>query len=169
MDCHGSVKGACRVCWHLTKFCIGKTVSSKNLELYRKNLNEFLRRLISMGKTWIYHYTHDNKLESKLWITQIQIPKKAKLILVENKNMAGVFWDYWYWELWLRTIFIDCVEREKVSLVSTSKVFCTFERRDNERNVLICRKKILFHHDIGPAHRLVIAMSKILWIKVRIA
>lgn len=39
-----------------------RTVSSMNLEFYRKNPKEFLRQNITMNETWILHYTPESKL-----------------------------------------------------------------------------------------------------------
>jgi len=42
-----------------------KTVSIKNLALYKRNPSEFLRRFITVDETWIHHYTPESKQQSK--------------------------------------------------------------------------------------------------------
>ncbi|XP_014469757.1 PREDICTED: putative uncharacterized protein FLJ37770 [Dinoponera quadriceps] len=45
-----------------------KTVSIKNLALYKRNPSEFMGRFITVDETWIHHYTPETKQQLKQWI-----------------------------------------------------------------------------------------------------
>ena len=63
------------------------TASKDCLELINRNLNEFLRRFVTVDETWIHYCT-------KQWVSPGEpAPKKAKVSFSANKVMATVFWD----------------------------------------------------------------------------
>ena len=43
----------------------GVTTSMECLDMFKKNPDEFLRRFITVGETWIHHYTSETKNQSK--------------------------------------------------------------------------------------------------------
>ena len=47
---------------------IRKNISTVNLALYKRNPSEFLRRFVTVDKTWVHHYTPETKEQSKQWI-----------------------------------------------------------------------------------------------------
>lgn len=70
------------------------TISQECLALFNRNMNEFLRRFVTVDETWIHHNTPETKQQSKQWISRGEsAPKKAKVGLSANKVMATVFWD----------------------------------------------------------------------------
>ena len=60
--------------------------SEQCLGMFQRNLMEFLRRYVTVDKTWIYYYTPETKNQSKMWTGPGEsAPKKAKT-LVEDIN-----------------------------------------------------------------------------------
>ncbi|XP_032678153.1 histone-lysine N-methyltransferase SETMAR-like, partial [Odontomachus brunneus] len=67
-------------------------VSIECLAMFRSNKTEFLRRFITMGETWVYHFTPETKEQSKQWTERGKsAPKKAKTTPSAGKVMASVF------------------------------------------------------------------------------
>ncbi|KAL7724156.1 hypothetical protein ACLKA6_010103 [Drosophila palustris] len=62
-------------------------IAKESLALLNANKNEFLRRFVIVGVTWIHHHTPESKEQSKQWIsTGETAPKKAKIGLSANKG-----------------------------------------------------------------------------------
>ena len=76
------------------------------LALSRRNPSEFLRRYITVDKTWIYSHTSETKEQSKQW-TALGEPasKKAKTVKLTGNVMGTVFSDA------NGIIFIDYLEK----------------------------------------------------------
>ena len=56
------------------------------------NPSDFLRRLVTIDKTWIHHYTPKSKQQAKQWATPDRTaPKRAKTQQSAGKVMAFVF------------------------------------------------------------------------------
>lgn len=69
-------------------------ISQQCLNKYNHNPQDFLRRFISVDKTWIHHYTPETKQQSKQWTKSGERPpKKAKTVLSAGKVMTTVLWD----------------------------------------------------------------------------
>lgn len=58
------------------------------LALYRRNPDEFLRRLITVGETWIHHYLPESKTGQKS--ADKADPKLLRTITLAGKVMATV-------------------------------------------------------------------------------
>jgi histone-lysine N-methyltransferase SETMAR len=53
--------------------------STRSLELFQRNPNEFLRRFITVDETWIYHYTPESQIQAKQWVeASSSAPKRPK-------------------------------------------------------------------------------------------
>ncbi|XP_055307456.1 histone-lysine N-methyltransferase SETMAR-like [Sitodiplosis mosellana] len=52
------------------------TTSKRNLALFNRNPNEFLRRIITTDETWIHFYTHESSQQSKEWTKRGETPPK---------------------------------------------------------------------------------------------
>ena len=64
------------------------------LALFHRNSSEFLRRYISVDKTWIYFYTPETKEQSKQQTEPGKLdPEKAKTVKSARNVMETVFWD----------------------------------------------------------------------------
>ena len=68
--------------------------SKECLALFNHNMDKFLRRFVTVDKTWIHHNTPVTKQQSKQWISPGESAlKKVQMGLSVNKVMATVFWD----------------------------------------------------------------------------
>ena len=69
-------------------------MSKQCLDLFNRNAQEFLRRVVTVDETWIHYYTPETKRQSKQWILPGEsAPKKAKTVPSAGKVMATIFWD----------------------------------------------------------------------------
>ena len=69
-------------------------VSQHNLDMFKHNRKEFLRRFVTVDETWIHHYTPETKEQSKQWVEAGgSAPKSSKTQQSAGKVMATVFWD----------------------------------------------------------------------------
>ena len=67
------------------------TISKQCLEMFQRNPDEFLCRLITVDKTWIHYFIPETKEQSKQWTSLGEpAPNKAKSA---GKVMVTVFWD----------------------------------------------------------------------------
>uniref|UniRef100_A0AAF5DIU6 Histone-lysine N-methyltransferase SETMAR n=1 Tax=Strongyloides stercoralis TaxID=6248 RepID=A0AAF5DIU6_STRER len=61
-------------------------ISENCLALYEFNPEDFLRRFVTVDKTWIYHYTPETKKQSKQWTAKGKpAPKKQKVFHRQGK------------------------------------------------------------------------------------
>ncbi|KAG5347301.1 SETMR methyltransferase, partial [Acromyrmex charruanus] len=61
-------------------------ISKQCLEMFQRNPDEFLRRFITVDKTWIHYFTPETKEQSKQWTSPSEsAPKKAKVHLTKKK------------------------------------------------------------------------------------
>ena len=64
------------------------------LDLFKRNPQEFLRRIVIANETWIHYYTPETKWQSKQCLFPGEsAPKKAKRVSLTEKVMAMIFWD----------------------------------------------------------------------------
>ena len=45
------------------------SILNQHLELFKRNPQEFLHRIVTVDETWIYYYTSETKEQSKQWIS----------------------------------------------------------------------------------------------------
>jgi len=65
-----------------------------NLEFFRHNPNDFLSRLVTMGKTWLYHYDPETKQQSMEWRPSgSPHPKNFECKNPLEKFSSRFFWD----------------------------------------------------------------------------
>ena len=71
-----------------------KQISQRNLEHFKQNKFDFLRRFITMDETWICHHDPKLKQERLQWTEAgCSAPKQVKSQRSAKKVMASVFWD----------------------------------------------------------------------------
>jgi histone-lysine N-methyltransferase SETMAR len=64
------------------------------LQCYEEHDEAFLSRLVTGDKTWVFHYTPENKAESMTWRhPHSPVKKKFKTVQSPRKVMVTVFWD----------------------------------------------------------------------------
>ncbi|GFV78241.1 putative DD34D transposase [Trichonephila clavipes] len=82
--------------------------SKQCLELFNRNKSEFLRRYVTMDKTWLHHFTPESNRQSAEWTARDEpTPKCGKTQKSVVKVMASVFWDTHV------IIFIDYLKKRK--------------------------------------------------------
>ena len=83
-------------------------ISAQCLERFNKNKTDFMCRFITVGETWIHHYTREFKQQSKQWTEAgCSAPKKTRSVPSVGRVMASVFWDA------DGILFIDYLEKGK--------------------------------------------------------
>ena len=69
-------------------------ISEQCLQRFNKNKTDLVRRFITMGETWIHHYTPESKQQSKQWTKAgCSAPKMTRSVPSAGKVMTSVFWD----------------------------------------------------------------------------
>ena len=134
-----------------------RTLSRTNLNLFEEDHANFFKRFVTMGETWVHHFTPEAKQRSKQWKHPgSPPPKKAKPVPSAKKVMASVFWDA------DSILLIDYLQKRQTingtyyaSLLTQLRVKIKIKRRGK------LAKDVLFHHDNAPVHKSVIAMAAI--------
>jgi len=81
------------------------SISKQYLELFKRNLQEFLHR-VTINETWIHYYTPKPKEQLKEWTScDERIPKNAKTFSTAGKGLF--FWNP------QGIIFIDYMKKKK--------------------------------------------------------
>ena len=137
--------------WLLTanQKCTRVKISEQCLEGFNENKTDFVCQFLTMGETWIHHYTPESKQQSKQWTEAgCSVPKKTRSIPSAGKVIVSVFWDA------VGVLCIDYLERGKTI---TGEYYCNLLNRLHKK---ICEKrpslqknKIIFHQDNAPTHK----------------
>jgi len=80
--------------WLLTanQKCTRVKISEQCLEHFNENKTDFVCRFLTMGETWIHHYTPESKQQSKEWTEACcSVPKKTSSIPSAGKVMYQCF------------------------------------------------------------------------------
>ena len=67
------------------------TYSMTGLALFRRNLSELWRRLITVDETWIHLYTPKKGEQSKHWTAPVESARKT--VKPSSMMMGTIFWD----------------------------------------------------------------------------
>ena len=68
--------------------------SEQLLEFCQRNPNDFLSGLVTMDKTWLYHYNPETKQQSvEWWHSGTPRPKKLRVQKSTGKVLSSIFWD----------------------------------------------------------------------------
>jgi len=54
------------------------TASQENLNQWQNNPEDFLKRVVTVGETWVHHYDSETKLQSKEWKRPSSSPTPLK-------------------------------------------------------------------------------------------
>jgi len=69
-------------------------LSEQLLEFFQCDPNDFLSRLVTMDKTWLYHYDPETKQQSMKWRhSGSTCPRKFRVQKSAGKVLASIFWD----------------------------------------------------------------------------
>ena len=64
------------------------------LQLFQCNKKEFLHKYVTMGETWIHHFTPESNRLSAEWTTAGEsCPKRPKMLASAGKVLVSIFWD----------------------------------------------------------------------------
>ena len=134
-----------------------ETISEQCLTLFKRNLEEFLRRFVTVDETWIYWYTPETKQQSKQWISHDEsAPKKAKTVPSAGNVMATVFWDSQC------VIYIDYLEKGKtITGLYYAELLGRFDAELQKKRAHLTKKKVFFHHNNAPAHTSAVPTAKL--------
>jgi histone-lysine N-methyltransferase SETMAR len=127
--------------------CTCMKISEQCLKRFNKNKTDFVRRFITMDKTWIHYYTLESKQQSKQWTeASCSVLKKTRVVPSAGKDMASVFWDA------EGILFIDYLEKGKTI---TGKYYSNLLTRLDKKKIVrkdpVCkRKKSSFIRTIHP-------------------
>jgi len=68
--------------------------SEQRLDIFWRDPNDFLSRLVTMDETWLYHYDPETKQQSvELRHSDSPRPKKFRVQKSAGKILASIFWD----------------------------------------------------------------------------
>ena len=68
--------------------------SEQLLEFFRRDANDLLSWLVTMDKTWLYHYDPETKQQSMEWRhSGSPRPQKFRVQKSAGKVLASIFWD----------------------------------------------------------------------------
>jgi histone-lysine N-methyltransferase SETMAR len=132
-------------------------MSINNLEFFKRNTRDFLRRFVTCDETWVHYYTPESKQQSKMWTKRGEpAPKKAKTVLSAGKVMASVFWDA------KGILFIDYLQKGKtIKGEYYANLLNRLKTAIAEKRPGMNKKKVLFHQDNAPVHSCTVAAQKI--------
>ena len=126
-------------------------------ELFRRNPDEFLRRYITVDKTWIHHYTLETKKQSKQWVWRWMGSGEGEDGEIgrqgDGHGFLGCTRNHLHRLLGKRT-------NDNWSVLCV--VIAPVERRNREKTSSLKKKKILFHEDNARVHTCAVLMAK-LW------
>ena len=131
--------------------------SKHHLQLFQCNKKEFLPKYIIMDETWIYHFTPESNWKSAEWTEADEsCPKQPKMQTSAGKVLASVFWDA------QGILFIDHLE--KVRTINSKYYIALLVHLKEEitnKWLQIKKKKVLFHQDNTPCHKLIAMMARL--------
>jgi len=133
--------------------------SEQHSEFFRRDPNDFLSRLVTMDKTWLYHYDPETKQQSMEWRHCVSPrPKKSRVQKSAGKVLASIFW---YQN---GILLIDYLPRGQTinaeyysSLLGQLKDILKEKRRGK------VTKMVLFLHN-APAHRALETQKKLAYL-----
>ena len=101
------------------------SISKQCLDLFKRNSQEFWRRVVTVDETWIHYYTPETKQQSKQWVYPGESAmKKAKMVPSAGKVVATIFWDS------KGTILLTFWKKDARSRGSPTVYYCTYSTRN---------------------------------------
>jgi len=126
-------------------------VSEQILELFRRDQNNFLSRLVTMEETWLYHYDPKTKQQSMEWRHSVSPhPKNFRVQNSAGKVFASIFWDQ---DVILPIDYLSKGQTNNAEYYSFLPVELKDILKENLRGNVT--KGVLFLHGNTPAHRTV--------------
>ena len=126
------------------------------LQLFQQNKKEFVCKYVTIDETWIYHFILESNRQSAEWtVAGESHPKQPKMQTSAGKVLASIFWDV------QGILFIDYLEKGRTI---NSKYYIALLMRLKEeitKKWLQMKKKVLFHQDNTPCHKLIALKAKL--------
>jgi hypothetical protein len=131
-------------------------ISEQCLARFNINKTDCARRFITMDETWIHHYNPEYKSSQN----------SGQKPVVQRQRRQGRFhqqersWHRCFGML--KAFFIDYLEKSKtITGEYYSSLLTRLDEKIREKRPGLQKKKIIFHQDIAPAHKSVLAMEKL--------
>ena len=127
---------------------------------FRCNPNDSLLRLVTMDKTWLYHYDPDTKQQSMEWRhSGSSRPKKFRAQKSAGKVLALIFWDQ------DSILFIHYLPKgQTINAEYYSSLLVQFKDILKEKHRGKVTKGVLSLHDNAPAHRALATQKKLAYL-----
>lgn len=131
--------------------------SRDNLDLFRADSAEFLRRYVTVDETWAHHFDPETKQQSMQWKhpsspTNVKFRKLASA----GKVMATMFWDS------EGVLMIDYLEHGRtVTGIYYAELIHKLRAAIKEKRRGKLTHGVLLHHDNAPAHTSHVAMTAV--------
>ena len=123
--------------------------SQRNLDLFQRDPEKFLSRIVTMDESWIHHYDPESKVQSKEWLrTGDPPPLKARRVLSAKKIMLSVFVDR---EGPVLTEYFPT--GDTITGIKYADQLIRLREAIIEKRRGKLKRRILFHQDNAPAHR----------------
>jgi len=134
--------------------------SEQILEFLRRDPNDFLSRLVTTDKAWLYHYDPETKQQSLEWRhSGSPRPKKFRVQKAARKVLASIFWDK---DGILLTDYLPKGQTIKAEYYSSLLVQMKDTLKEKFRGKVT--KAVLFLHDNTPAHRALAIQKKLAYL-----
>ena len=133
--------------------------SEQTLELFRRDPNDFLLRLVTTDETWLYHYDLETKQQSMEWRhSGLPRPKNS-----ECKNplekFSPAFWDQ------DGILLIDYLQKgQTMNAEYYSSLLVQLKDILKEKRRGKVTKGVLFLHDNVPSHRALATQKKLAYL-----
>lgn len=123
------------------------SISKQCLDLFKRNPQEFLRRVVTVDEIWIQYYTFETTQQSKhRTFSDKSASKKAKSVLSAGKIMATIFWDS------KGIILLEFLEKgSTITGQYYSELLDRFDEKLKGTRTHLAKEKVLFHHN-APAY-----------------
>ena len=128
------------------------------MELFRRDPNGFLSRLVTMDETWLNVYDPETKQQSMDW-RHSDLPQKFRVQKTAGNVLASIFWDQ---DGILPTDYLPKGQTINVEYYSSLLVQLKDILKEKHRGKVT--KVVLFLHDSAPAHRVLATQKKLAYL-----
>ena len=110
-----------------------------------------------MDETWIHHFSPESNWQSAEWTAAGEIcPKRPKAQTSAGKVLVSVFWDV------QGLLFIDYFEKGRtINNKYYIALLVHLKEEITKKWPQMKKKKVLFHQDNAPCHKLITTMAKL--------
>lgn len=132
-------------------------VSKVNLQILKRDPDQFCRRVLTMDETWVHHFDPETKRQSMSWKRPSSPPvKKFRVARTAGKVMASVFWDS------EGIVFIDYMPKgQTITGHYYANLIPKVREAIKEKRRGKLASGVLFLQDNAPAHRSEVALNAI--------